>query len=337
MKFGITFGGLFGSTQEISRFSLEAERLGYESLWCSDSPLIYRDPYVSLSVAASSTTKIRIGALTTNVITRHPSVTAGAVSTLNELSSGRCILAVSAGYTSVVTVGLHPATLNQLTEGVIRIRKLLDGETVDFDSTPARIRYLDGPSKVPIYLVSTSGKKTARIAGRLGDGVILGGVLSEDLMYSGLQESELGAEEVGKDPKSIKKIFHVMAFVSDDRQTARRIMKPVLVRRVAELSPAHIKALNLSMNASIRRGLERFRGMDLIHHHNWSDIVSETSFIPDEWVEKFCLAGTPEDLIKKIRLYEAKGVEQVIIQPPAREYWESTFRGTCEEIMPEFK
>src|SRR5262249_60330414 len=64
----------------------EAEEHGFDWLGVADSQSVFRELYVALTLAALETTRIRLGPLVTNPLTRHPVVTASAISSVDELS-----------------------------------------------------------------------------------------------------------------------------------------------------------------------------------------------------------------------------------------------------------
>ena len=59
----------------------EAEAAGFDRAWIGDTQGIHRDPYVTLTLCAERTERIQLGIAVTNPVTRHPTVTARAVST----------------------------------------------------------------------------------------------------------------------------------------------------------------------------------------------------------------------------------------------------------------
>src|SRR4051812_49398405 len=72
-----------------------ADGMGYSTLWVLDSHFLSQEVYTLLGALAVSTTRIRLGTAVTNPLTRHPTVTAAAFSTLAELSGGRASLGIS--------------------------------------------------------------------------------------------------------------------------------------------------------------------------------------------------------------------------------------------------
>jgi len=68
-----------------------AEESGFDSIWVPDYRL-YRDVYVSLTLAALNTSRVRLGCAVTNPYTRHPALTAVGIASVDALSNGRAVL-----------------------------------------------------------------------------------------------------------------------------------------------------------------------------------------------------------------------------------------------------
>ena len=100
-----------------------AEELGFASVWCYDSPLLYQDPFVALARAAERTAPHRA---------RHRRAGAGPAraggdrrrrcATLTALAPGRVRVAVGAGFTGRFTLGLGPVRLAALEREVADLR-----------------------------------------------------------------------------------------------------------------------------------------------------------------------------------------------------------------------
>ena len=85
-----------------------AEEHGWDGAFLPDSQLRRRDTYVLLAAAAQASSEITIGPLLTNPVTRHPSVTASSIATIDELAPGRTLLGWGIGDTAVRLAGLRP-------------------------------------------------------------------------------------------------------------------------------------------------------------------------------------------------------------------------------------
>ena len=84
----------------------EIEGLGFDNLWLTDSSLHTRDCYSYLTLAATVSTRLRLGSAVTNPVSRHPGVTAAALATVDEVSGGRAILGMGVGAVSTTAVAV---------------------------------------------------------------------------------------------------------------------------------------------------------------------------------------------------------------------------------------
>ena len=115
----------------VVRLAQTAEACDFETVYVGDSQMIWNDIWVTLAACAVATKKVRLGTGVTNMVTRHPAVTANAAMSLNMLSEGRAVLGLGAGDSAVRTAGLSPARLPQIRERIEFMRKLLQGQEVD--------------------------------------------------------------------------------------------------------------------------------------------------------------------------------------------------------------
>src|SRR3989449_1098015 len=88
-----------------------AEDVGFDHVWFGDSHLIWHEVGPYLTAAAMSTTRMRVGPLVSNPVTRHPTVVASALATLAQLFEGRAVLGIGRGDSAVRTLGLAPMKL----------------------------------------------------------------------------------------------------------------------------------------------------------------------------------------------------------------------------------
>ena len=87
-SYGVTLQGV-DPPADFAAMVREIESLGYDHLWVTDSSLHARNCYAYLTLAAVSSSRLRLGTAVTNPLTRHPAITAAAAATLDELSAGR--------------------------------------------------------------------------------------------------------------------------------------------------------------------------------------------------------------------------------------------------------
>ena len=105
-RFGIiTWADPRTPVREIGDVAREAEAMGFSTLWVWDTPIYTKDAYVALTVAAQATEKIRLGPGVSNPLTRHISVIANSIATLDDLSEGRVVLGMGRGGAGVGECG----------------------------------------------------------------------------------------------------------------------------------------------------------------------------------------------------------------------------------------
>ncbi|MDG7014936.1 MAG: TIGR03619 family F420-dependent LLM class oxidoreductase [Nitrososphaerota archaeon] len=109
MKFGVcvpNYGNY--SVRDLRMVSLEAETLGYDSLWLTDHVLMAKGsgtPYerileavTCMAYLAPITERVKLGISSLVIAMRNPVVAAKQLATVDNLSSGRVMLAVGAGW-----------------------------------------------------------------------------------------------------------------------------------------------------------------------------------------------------------------------------------------------
>ena len=117
------------------------EAAGFDGAGILDSQMISRDTFVVLGQAATRTARMTLFPAVTNPFTRHASVLAGGIRTVEELAPGRVKFIIGTGYTSASTIGRKPATLAEMRACIGTVKALLAGESVSFDGTAGRLAY----------------------------------------------------------------------------------------------------------------------------------------------------------------------------------------------------
>jgi alkanesulfonate monooxygenase SsuD/methylene tetrahydromethanopterin reductase-like flavin-dependent oxidoreductase (luciferase family) len=165
---------------------LEAERLGFESLWIGDHFYLEAMPHIELLEAmtvlgaiAVSVPRVRFGAMTTNAIYRNPAVVAKQAATLDVLSGGRFELALGAGVYDADhrMTGSRPWApgdrVDRFSEFVGIVDRLLRGDTVDggpyypLDGAIVTPRPIQRPR--PPLTIGANGPRMIRLAAERAD------------------------------------------------------------------------------------------------------------------------------------------------------------------------
>src|SRR5688572_8328676 len=122
MKFSCGFGRHLRMDQ-VAEHARAADEAGFTQMTMIDSQNLSRDVYSMLTVAALNTKRIKLATGVTNPITRHPTVTANAIASINEISGGRAFLGLGGGISSVWTMGVKTQPLRDVREMVGFLRK----------------------------------------------------------------------------------------------------------------------------------------------------------------------------------------------------------------------
>jgi 5,10-methylenetetrahydromethanopterin reductase len=286
-----------------------AEQLGWDCAFLPDSPLRIRDNYVLLAAAAQNTNTITIGPLLTNPIIRKPFVTASSISTVAELAPNRTILGMGVGDTAVRLAGLKPARVKELEDAVKTIRILLSGDEIELGGlTPSKLAFAQS---VPVW-VASAGPRTLKMAGASADGVFIRVGTDIHNVSIAVEKIREGAEEAGKDPKSIKLAadFHIV--LSDDLETATYMGKSITAGYY-EYSPNLFENLGFSWTGPSLDELklelvkqnekDKTEGINAPDFHHAADLVESgklVNFIPEEYARKFCFIGNATQISDQI-------------------------------------
>ena len=144
---------------ELIRLVQAIEAAGFDGAGILDSQLLCRDTFVTMALASAHTSGLTLFPAVTNPLTRHASVLASAIQTVEEIAPGRIKVVVGTGYTSAHTIGRKPATLAEMRACITALRALLAGEAVTFDGTSGRLAYASG-RRVPVLMAASGPKAT---------------------------------------------------------------------------------------------------------------------------------------------------------------------------------
>lgn len=295
------------STAEGVRFARLAEDLGYQRLWVGDSHMIWREVYVLLGAIAASTKRLHLGPGVTHPALRHPTVTASAMVSLNELAGGRAHLGIGIGATGPGNIGWKPVSLSHLEETVVLIRRLMSGEVVDLQGKKVRCVYASG-AKVPIYVAATS-PRTQQAAPRLADGLICGGDVAD--FESVVRAVRQKAAESGRAPDDVKVVCWSPCSISQNRSKARAAVRGMVARvAMVHLGVEHKKGT--LADREDQQAVERlWREYNMYHHMG----PEHDHLVREEWIDRYAIAGTPAEVKSKVSDIVRAGADEIGIVP----------------------
>jgi alkanesulfonate monooxygenase SsuD/methylene tetrahydromethanopterin reductase-like flavin-dependent oxidoreductase (luciferase family) len=159
-----------------------AEELGFDAVWLPNI-LSARDPFLAFSWLARESQRVRMGPVAISPFELHPLKIANSLLTLNELSGGRANIVIGGGGGTVIGMGLkpdrrsvHPHMVAGVRECLEFLRAIRPDEAVTFTGRHWHIEAYrpDWATQPPPRLyVAASRPRMLRLAGELGDGVML--------------------------------------------------------------------------------------------------------------------------------------------------------------------
>jgi 5,10-methylenetetrahydromethanopterin reductase len=275
-----------------------AEALGWDAALQPDSQLRRRDVYVLVAAAARVTERIVLGPLLANPVTRHPTVTASSIATIDELAPGRTLLGWGVGDTAVRLAGLRPARVKELEASTRLMRALLDGESVDVGAArPARLPH---HRPVPIW-IAAGGPRTLRMAGGVADGVFIRVGTHPVNIATAVEAIRTGAVQAGRDPLAVRlgAVFHTVLVDAPDRALG---MAKSLAAGYYEYSPSLFEPAGLVWTGPDPEALKQ-------QHHVWPDFHHApdleasgrvVDFLPARAADAFSLRGGPGDIAERL-------------------------------------
>lgn len=334
MKFGIEFvpnEPVF----KLAANAKAAEDQGFEYVWMTDH-YNNRDVYSTLTVIASATNKIKIGAGVTNPYTRNPVVTAASIATVNEISGNRTILGIGPGdkmtFNSLGIGGEKPLTAVKETAKVVR--ELWTGRKVTYEGDTLQLKNakLDftNPKKtekgmeIPIY-IGAQGPKMLEMAGAVGDGVLINASHPDDFKIARAQ-IEKGAQSAGRGLKEIDIAAYTCFSIDEDIEKAYAAAKPVIAFIIAGSGDVLLE----------RHGVSKETKDEIVNAVSKGEFKELNALIKNETADRFAVIGDFETCFQKIKELEKAGVTQMVAGSPIGPNKEKSIR-LLGKIIAEFE
>jgi alkanesulfonate monooxygenase SsuD/methylene tetrahydromethanopterin reductase-like flavin-dependent oxidoreductase (luciferase family) len=357
MKFGIMLDA------HVDKWALvkQAEELGYDKAWIPDSQMLWSDCYATLALAAVNTDRIHIGPGMTTPGTRLAPVTASAIGSINQLAPGRTFLGIATGDTAMRLIGQPPARPRDLAEYVRVVRALLDGEAVDYTykSRTAEIQlmhqdrhYFNLDNRIPIY-TAANGPKALRVAGELADGWVRSGgdhtVFAEAFAAVKQAAADANRDLPGDFLAGVN--IGVCVLRPGEKLTDERVTNQTGAIVTANLHfayemwnssgrhdaviPPHFAEYWDDFRAKVDSYPEQGRFRYIHDGHATFMREDERKYVTPDAIRASLVVGEPDEIVERMRAFEAAGVTDVCLQAPA-DAGREVFEEFAESVMPHF-
>ena len=217
-----------------------AEETGWYSIWFADHFMPNAEDtsgpmsecWTTLAALAAAVPRVRIGALVTGNTYRHPAVLAKMAANVDNISGGRCVLGLGAGWQENEhrAYGIDFSTLggrmNRFEEACQVIKGLFSNEKTDFKGryyqlTDAPLAPKPVQAPLPLLIGGGGEQRTLRIAAKYADEWNVWG--TPEILAAKGAILDRYCREIGRDPKSIRHSAQGMLAMTDDESVAERM------------------------------------------------------------------------------------------------------------------
>ncbi|HUG13590.1 MAG TPA: LLM class flavin-dependent oxidoreductase [Thermomicrobiales bacterium] len=283
MKLGIILpeaeydmGGETARWSDLAAMARLAEEIGFDSVWFVDH-LIYRDDmtmleqqgvwecWSMLAGLAAVTRRVELGSLVTPTSFRNPALFAKMVDTVDEISGGRVILGLGAGYHEAEYRAFgfpHDHRASRFEEAFAIIRGLLRDGYVDFEGTYYSARECElrprGPRPAgPPLMIGSKGPRMLRITlphVDLWNAWLSGGRSHPDQIPALRELVDAACREVRRDPATVRRSVSIMV-----DQTGTREIGPSMKPDGAEPLTGSVEELATGLRAFEAEGIDHLQ------------------------------------------------------------------------------
>ncbi|MGO9906727.1 MAG: LLM class flavin-dependent oxidoreductase [Solirubrobacteraceae bacterium] len=297
----------FSVPGRVADLASRAEAWGFAGLLIADSQNLTADIWVELALAGAATSRLRLGPGATNPITRHIAVTASAAATLHAETGGRATLGFAQGDSALSQIGLRRLRVAEFEQALHALQELLRGREVTLgNGSRSAIRWIRDQhvSKVPVHVAAT-GPRTIEAAARHAEGVDLTVGAELERLHHGVETARAAT------PSPLTVGAYLNVAVDDDRDHARSLVRGSVATfaRFSAETGTRAELTNLTQS-----GIEQAAAGYQRDRHGEASATSAKQ-LGDEFIDRFALAGPPDEVHDRLSAIAACGIERLIIVP----------------------
>jgi 5,10-methylenetetrahydromethanopterin reductase len=277
------------------------------------SDLMYQPAIVPLMVAALNSVRLRLGPACLNPFTLHPVEIAGQIAALDLASHGRAYLGLARGaWLEKIGIG-RTRPVRALREAAEMIRLLLAGHPggyqgdVFFMAPGTRLQFEVERRHVPL-LIGTWSPTTAALAGEIADEVKIGGSANPAMVKRMREFIEVGTKRAGRSPDDVAIVVGAVTVVAEDGAAARRLARSAVAMY-----------------------------LDVVGRLDPTTEVPAAGTISDDTLDRFAMAGTPEQVAEQAAALFEAGAGRVEFGSPHGLTEEEGIRLLGERVLPRLR
>ncbi len=318
MKLGLVMGYSGAGMKLPMELILEAESLGFDSVWSAEA--WGSDAVTPVAYVLAQTTSIKAGTGIMQMSARTPSMTAMTAMTLDALSGGRFICGIGPSGPQVIEGWYgqpYGKPLKRTREYIDIMRQIFRREApLTHDDEHYQIPYkgpgstglgkplksiLHGNPDIPIY-TGAATQKGVQMAAEVADGCFM--IWANPDRYE-LWESTInsGLERGSRDRRNFTFAPYVRVAMDDDINQARAMMKDNMALYIGGMGA---REKNFYNDYTKRLGYEEaaVKIQDLFLSGKKGEAAAA---VPDEYVDETCLVGSRDHIREQLKHWKAAG------------------------------
>lgn len=284
---------------QVLEFARRVDDLGFDELWVVED-LGFRGGVAQAAAVLAATQRVRVGIGILPAAVRNVAFEAMELATLAQLFPGRVDVGIGHGMPPWLSrVGAWPSRpLSLLEAHVTALAALLRGETVTstglVELDEVALDASSRPEAVPDILLGVRGPKSLAVSGRIAAGTVLAEPSTPEYARAALEQIASARPH--------RLVAYNVAAVADTEAEALAQARPGL-EWIGEPDWApHIAPLDIAEEFAALRARSATR----------AEFVAA---LPDEWVARLALAGTPGTVRERVRALGEAGVTSSIMIP----------------------
>lgn len=290
--------------------------------------LLFGPPIAPLIIMAQHTERIQLGPACLNPYTLHPVEIAGQIASLDAVSNGRAYLGIAAG-AWLQSVGIDTRDpVGHIDEAISVVRRLLSGTCEAFHGRWFRLEAYHTLQHMPVrpavpVLIGAWGPKLAALAGRVADEIKVGGTANPGMVPIIRQRLAAGKAPGATFPGIV---LGAVTVVDEDGSAARSVARDEVARYLPVVAP---------LDPTVAVEPELLRRIDVFVQEG--RLREAGNLIPDDVLDRFAFAGTPESVVRQVEDNLQSGAVRVEFGTPHGLEAQTGIRLLGERVLPNFR
>lgn len=311
------------TVSESAAMAAGSEAAGWYGVTFGDSQNALYDAFVSMTLAATATSRIGLGTGVANSVTRHPALMASGFASLQQLSAGRVVLGIGRGDSAIHFLNKTQPSPAEFECYVSQLQQYLRGDAVDLDGFASQIDWLQpddarlvGPRKVlagspipkvPVDVAAT-GPRMIAAGARQAERITLSVGADPDRVRASIELARTARSAAGLDPDGLRIGLYLVGAVDEDLGRARDELRGMVAlharfsaiggRPVAGVAARDATAMTAIVSAR-----------DVLYHGLSEGPQARAA--DDGFVDRFAVVGPPARCIDQLGELCALGITHI--------------------------